>query len=408
MQYNITVIEETIGDAPDSLTTALGQIGAEVRVLGVEAALAADDYLAVDVLLVSAEVSEESLREITLRAGLGRTGPQVLVFTESRFDALESHVSKGRDYILPPFRPALLRARLRTCFARAQLSKSVDETESKARLVAYDRELQIARAIQVGFLPDSLPQPEGWQLSVRFKPARKVAGDFYDAFELANGRRIAFIVADVCDKGVGSALFMALIRSLLRHTAEYSGLQSLVAAGQGIGPADAAGHPVGPVSVIGATPMLNAVRSTNGYLTRNHSRQGYFATMFFGVLDPANGKLIYINGGHNPPLLTQRGDAMPLRLKLTGPAVGVIPDCSYEVGQAWIEKDETLFMYTDGVPEARNSDGEFFGEGRMSGIVHKNKKSGAGMLHHLDEELRGYVGSAEQFDDITMLAIHRH
>jgi sigma-B regulation protein RsbU (phosphoserine phosphatase) len=408
MDYHVLLIEAYRGEAPTTLKTALAAIGAQVQVLGADEALVADEYPPLDVLLASAAVPPEMLREIALRTSLGQSKLQVLVFTESQFDDLETHVSHGRDYLVPPFLPRLLRSRLQTCFVRTRLSQTIDETESKARLVAYDRELQIARSIQDGFLPDAIPQPNGWQLKVRFKPARKVAGDFYDAFELANGRRIGFIVADVCDKGVGAALFMALIRSLLRHTAEYSGLQSLVAAGQDFGEPGTAASLAGPVSAVGVTPMLSAIRSTNGYLTRNHSRQGYFATIFFGVLDPATGKLVYINGGHNPPLLTQPGNTEPLKLELTGPAVGVIPDCNYRLGQTVIEKGETLLLYTDGVTEARSSDGSFFGERRMSDIVLESRKSGADMLTRLEADLEWHVGDAEQFDDITLMSVARN
>ncbi len=85
---------------------------------------------------------------------------------------------------------------------------------------AMERELEIARRIQASFLPDNLPQPEGWEIASRFEAAREVAGDFYDAFSLAGGKRIGLVVGDVCDKGVGAALFMSLFRSLIRAFAD--------------------------------------------------------------------------------------------------------------------------------------------------------------------------------------------
>jgi sigma-B regulation protein RsbU (phosphoserine phosphatase) len=282
----------------------------------------------------------------------------------------------------------------------------MEAIEAQAELISYERELKIGREIQEGFLPEGLPTPEGWDLDVRFRPARKVAGDFYDAFELVNRRRLALVVADVCDKGVGAALFMALIRSLLRHTAEHSGLQSLMTAPQYLGQADGSGQPT-LIPVVGATPLMNAVVGTNGYLTRNHSGQGYFATMFFSVLDPATGSLVYINGGHNPPLLVPREGGVPRPLEPTGPAVGVIPDCEFALGYAQVRPGDTLFVYTDGVPEARDERGEFFGDERVLELLSVPAESGRALLERIESALREHTGSAEQHDDITMMAVHR-
>ena len=233
-----------------------------------------------------------------------------------------------------------------------------------------------------------------------------MSGDFYDAFQVANGRRIAFIVADVCDKGVGAALFMALIRSLLRHTAESSGLQSL-AAERSVASADAADV----VPVVGATPMMNAIRSTNDYLTRNHGEQGYFATLFFGVLDPGTGRITYVNCGHNPPILLRSAGLADglgsVMLEHTGPAVGVIPDCAYALGQVRVAPGETLFLYTDGVTEARSVTGEFFGEPRLQQSVCAAEASGSGMLNRVKRAVDTHIGAADQFDDITMMTIRR-
>src|SRR5581483_147770 len=250
-----------------------------------------------------------------------------------------------------------------------------------------------------------LPQPTGWELGVRFQPARKVAGDFYDAYWVANGRRVAFLVADVCDKGVGAALFMALIRSLLRHTAEYSGLQGLAAEEFML---NAAGmQDIERLPIAGAMPMMNAIRSTNGYLTRNHADQGYFATMFFGVLDPVTGKIAYVNCGHNPPLLVRSRGTDSVSLELTGPAVGIIPDCLYTLGRATVGPGDTLFIYTDGVTDAKTPTGEFFGDDRLGRVVCAANVAGHTILDSVEHALDDHISTADQFDDITMMSIHR-
>ncbi|WP_411106544.1 PP2C family protein-serine/threonine phosphatase [Streptomyces sp. cmx-4-9] len=353
-----------------------------------------------DVLLVPAESDGESVRLAVRRLRRQAGGaPAVVVWTVEQFAALEDHVRIGHDYLVPPFLPALVGARLHSCSERAGLGRTLREADARAELMGYEKELEIGREIQAGFLPESLPVPAGWEIDVRFRPARQVAGDFYDVFEISRGRRLAFVVADVCDKGVGAALFMALIRSLLRHTAENSGLQHLVAAGRTGGSRR--------IPVVGATPLLNAVTATNGYLTRNHLRQGYFATLFFGVLDPLTGSLVYINGGHNPPLLLPGDGREPVALDTTGPAVGVLPDCVYTLGYAQLDPGDTLFAFTDGVPEARCPSGSFFGDERMLDLLTAPLVNGKDVVDRMDVAVIEHTGTAEQHDDVTMLALHR-
>ncbi|MGW1892865.1 PP2C family protein-serine/threonine phosphatase [Streptomyces sp. NPDC002004] len=356
---------------------------------------------AADVLMAPAQSEPAAVREVVRRLRERGGSPVVVVYAESDFEALGAHIRLGHDYLVPPFLPALVGARLTSCSGRAELGRSVQEADDRAELIRYERELEIGREIQAGFLPDALPVPDGWEIDVMFRPARQVAGDFYDVFEMVHRRRLAIVVADVCDKGVGSALFMALIRSLLRHTAEHSGLQHLVAAGPAMA-TERAGIPV-----VGATPLLNAVTATNGYLTRNHLRQGYFATLFFCVLDPATGSLVYINGGHNPPLLLDADGGEPIPLETTGPAVGVLPDCTYALGYAQLDPGDTLFVYTDGVPEARCPRGRFLGEERMLELLSGPAPRGRVALERLDEAVRAHTAEGEQHDDVTMLALHR-
>ncbi|MFI7358126.1 PP2C family protein-serine/threonine phosphatase [Streptomyces avidinii] len=352
-----------------------------------------------DVLLAPAESDGAAVRMAVRRLRRWAGAPIVVVWTVTEFAALEEHVRIGHDYLVPPFLPALVGARLHSCSERAGLGRTLREADARAELMGYEKELEIGREIQAGFLPESMPVPDGWEIDVRFRPARQVAGDFYDVFEISRGRRLAVVVADVCDKGVGAALFMALIRSLLRHTAQNSGLQHLVAAGRAGGSRR--------IPVVGATPLLNAVTATNSYLTRNHLRQGYFATLFFGVLDPLTGSLVYINGGHNPPLLLPADGSPPVALDVTGPAVGVLPDCVYTLGYAQLDPGDTLFVFTDGVPEARCPDGRFLGDDRMLELLAGPPSNGKVLVDLMDLAVREHTGTAEQHDDVTMLALHR-
>jgi len=405
MGYSVGVIESVRGEAPAPLVSSLRDLDSTVHIFSMDDLQTTAENPKVDAFIASAEIPASELTSLMVRYADAASVPLVLAFTETGFESLEAHINHGRDYVVPPFLPAMLQARLRTCRQREQFNASIAAADAAARLASNDRDMEIAREIQVGFLPETLPQPAGWELGVRFQPARKVAGDFYDGYEVANGRRVAFLVADVCDKGVGAALFMALIRSLLRHTAEYSGLQSLAA--EQFMVSAAAGQDAVPVPIAGAMPLINAIRSTNGYLTRNHAEQGYFATMFAGVLDPVTGNIAYVNCGHNPPLLIRSHGTDSVSLELTGPAVGIIPDCLYTLGRANIGPGDTLFIYTDGVTEAKSPTGEFFGDDRLARVTCAANVAGGTMLDSVEHALDDHISTADQFDDITMMTIHR-
>ncbi|PRX97099.1 PP2C family protein-serine/threonine phosphatase [Allonocardiopsis opalescens] len=381
----------------------------EFSVRGVSAAqLSADlaPHQSPDMVLVSASLGLHELTHISRRFSENDSSPTIVVYPDGDFAALESCVRGGYDYVTPPFLPSLLRSRMTSCWERSRLTQTVQEMENLASLREYERELSIAHEIQSGFLPEELPTPAGWELATRFEPARQVAGDFYDVFELLNGRRLALLVADVCDKGVGAALFMALIRTLLRHTAEHTGNWNPVDSPPGSRPGGEPGAALPPMLSLGAGPLVQAVSSTNQYLARNHLRQGYFATLFFAVLDPGSGKLLYINGGHNPPVLA-RANGEHILLPPTGPAVGMLANSSYTLGHTSIGPGDTLFMYTDGVVEARGTDGRLFGSDRMLRVVTQPGHSAEKLLGLVDQAVAGHVAGAAQSDDITMMALRR-
>ena len=357
-----------------------------------------------DVVLVSAALGLQRVALLGQRFAGADKHPAVLVFPEDDPGALEACVRGGFDYVTPPYLPGLLRGRLVSSHERGRLVGAVEAMATMASLHAYERDLSIAREIQAGFLPEHLSVPDGWEFDFRFRPARHVAGDFYDVFEMVNGRRLGFVVADVCDKGVSAALFMALIRTLLRHTADNTSAWNLMDAAPG--PLAPGGGSLPPALGLGAGPLVQSVVSTNRYLARNHLRQGYFVTLFFGVLDPVSGSLLYINGGHNPPVLLRgTGERVPLRP--TGPAVGMAADSVYSLGHARLEPGDTLFAYTDGVVDARSPKGAPFGTSRLHDLLAPDAPSGRGLLETVDRALAEHVGAAEQFDDITMLALRR-
>ncbi|MGP3954837.1 PP2C family protein-serine/threonine phosphatase [Nonomuraea sp. 3N208] len=360
-----------------------------------------------DLLLISAALGLQRMALVSQRFLVDGRMPTIVAFPDDDLAALEECVRGGFDFVTRPFLPSLLRSRANSCWERWQLSTTVEEMAALASLREYERELRIARDIQAGFLPESMPMLDGWEIAASFRPARQVAGDFYDVFTLVNGRKLALVVADVCDKGVGAALFMALIRTLLRHTAEHTGIVQDVGDDAAMALNDATGDTALPLLSLGAGPLIQAVVGTNRYMARNHLKQAYFATMFFGVLDPWSGDLLYINGGHNPPIVVH-ADGRQTLLPPTGPAVGILADSSYTLGHVQLGPGDALFAYTDGVVEARNAAHSLYGTARLQEVLAGTGAHAQDLLAAVDTAVRGFVGTAEQSDDITTLALTRN
>jgi sigma-B regulation protein RsbU (phosphoserine phosphatase) len=271
------------------------------------------------------------------------------------------------------------------------------------------RDLEIGRQIQASFLPDELPQPAGWEIAAYFQAARQVAGDFYDVIQMAGGKRTGLVVGDVTDKGVGAALFMALYRSLLRAFAEQHsslGWLDILASETAEAPGSNSVGRRRELLSPGATALKKAVDMTNDYIAINHGKANMFATLFFGVLDPATGSLAYINGGHEAPLLIG-SQGIRSRLHPTGPAVGLLPGLAFNIDQIDIQPGELLLAFTDGVLDASSPEGTPYGSQRLARLVQQPCTTAAELLERIQTELAWYSAGMEQFDDITLLAARR-
>lgn len=270
----------------------------------------------------------------------------------------------------------------------------------------WERELEIGRRIQASFLPQEIPQVPGWEIAARFRPARRVAGDFYDLFPLVQNRRLGLVIGDVCDKGVGAALFMALFRTLIRAFAQQHYALRWMDAFVEDGRAQDTGSGRFALPSTGTSALKNAIELTNGYIVNTHGNTHMFATVFVGVLDPSNGQLLYVNGGHEYPILVNSAGVKD-RLEPTGPLVGVIPGAEFEIRSTGIEPGETLLAFTDGVTEAQNSAGEFFGRERLYGLVSRPAATASELLDSVQASVGDFVGDSEPSDDIALLAVRR-
>jgi sigma-B regulation protein RsbU (phosphoserine phosphatase) len=157
----------------------------------------------------------------------------------------------------------------------------------------------------------------------------------------------------------------------------------------------------------GAQALSNAIQLTNDYVSKFHSELNMFATTFFGVLDPSSGSLLYINGGHCPPMLLDADGNIKARLEATGPAVGMFPDSTFEMDEVVIEEGDTLFTFTDGVTDTRNTAGKMFKEAGILPLLQPPTNSINALLERVKDNLESFKGEAVQFDDITMLGIRR-
>src|SRR5215213_10159532 len=238
-----------------------------------------------------------------------------------------------------------------------------------------EQELQVARRIQQASLPKEVPTLEGWQLSPYYQPAREVGGDFYDFYELEDGR-VGLVVGDSTGKGVPAALVVTATYSMLRAVAQALGSFS---------PGD----------------ILAQVNET--LVARIPLNM--FVTCFYAILEPKSGSLSYANAGHNLPYLHRNGEAKELRAR--GMPLGLMPKMSYEEGEASLGEGGCVLFYSDGLVEAHNPQGEMFSFPRLRALIaeHGGKRS---LGEFLLKELYSFVGEGwQQEDDITLLTLRR-
>ena len=314
-----------------------------------------------------------------------RNIPIIVISANNDLQSVVKGIKLGaEDYLPKPFEPTLLQARIQSSLDKKRLH-DLQDLYTKS----LEREMNIARDIQKEFLPAQLPEVAGWDIAYYFKAAKEVAGDFYDAFILPDGT-LTFLVADVCGKGIGAALYMTLFRSLIRAastTDQFSPGQE-------------------QKTFTPEERLLHVISLTNNYVVETHGEANMFATIFIGILDPKSGKLSYINGGNDPALIVGRDGKAHTRLTRTGPAIGVISQAKFVVKEITLANDDLILAFTDGIPDTQNIDGEFFGNERLQALLTYNSTP-AELLNKIESELNQFIGEADQFDDITLLAIKR-
>jgi serine phosphatase RsbU (regulator of sigma subunit)/CHASE1-domain containing sensor protein/anti-sigma regulatory factor (Ser/Thr protein kinase) len=296
---------------------------------------------------------------------------------------------EGAESNLPPFVLAsglvvsllmfgitLLVVRSRTRAEHYSKDLEVANEELASFYYSVEQELGTARSIQHALLPKDLPKLEGWKLAYHYQPAREVGGDFYDFLRLDDGR-VGLVIGDVSGKGIAAALVMANTQSVLRAVAR----RGNIAPGQ---------------------VLAEANEVLYAYIP-----SGTFVTCFYGVLDPKSGRLVYANAGHDPPYMQRGKDAQELRAR--GMPLGLMPDMPYEEEEADLAAGDDLLLYSDGLVEAHDPEGQMFGFPRLRKLIMaQDARSGEELVDFLLAELTRFTGAdSEQEDDITLVTLER-
>ncbi len=239
-----------------------------------------------------------------------------------------------------------------------------------------EQELRVARSIQQASLPKEVPTLENWQITPYYQPAREVGGDFYDLFELEDGR-VTVVMGDAAGKGIPAALVVSATSSVLRAVAQALGSSS-------------------PSEVLAQVNETLFARIP----------PNMFVTCFYAILDPKNGSMNYANAGHDLPYLWHGGDCEELRAR--GMPLGLMAGMSYEQKEIELDAGEGVLFYSDGLVEAHDAKGEMFGFPRLRELIaeHDDKRA---LGDFLLGDLYSFVGEGwEQEDDITLVTLRRN
>jgi len=303
-------------------------------------------------------------------------------------DKVKAFTVGGVDYVTKPFQLEEVLARVETHLAlrrlQAELQRANEELERRveertAQVVQLavekgrlDHELQMAHEVQASFLPRETPQIPGWEFVARWRPAREVAGDYYDFIPGDRGQ-LGLVIADVTDKGMPAALFMVLTRSIVR------------------------------ASVTSTPSPAEGITRANRLLCAD-SYGGMFVTLFYALLDPATGEVAYVNAGHNPPLLCRADHEQLTKLGRTGMALGVIADASFEQRTVHLHPGDFIVFYTDGVTEATDAQEREFGMERLQRVILDHRGApAADIVAALEQAIEDFAGPTDPFDDIAIV-----
>lgn len=287
--------------------------------------------------------------------------------------AVEAMHRGGRDFVQKPWDNSRLLKSLNTQIELGRKIRKQRRIDAESRIVSdkLQRELEESQEIQVALMPKALPNIDGFNIAIAWKPARAVGGDYFDVLKFSE-RHTALCIADVAGKGMPAALLMSNAQAVLKSFAS-----DAVAPGE-------------------LCAQVNSVMCNN---IASHR----FITLFYALLDTQNRKLSYTNAGHCPPMLIRDGTC--LRMKEGGPVLGIFPDRRYAQGEIDLMRGDCLVLFTDGVTEARNASGREFGEDRLQELLTDGHEVRADKLR---DRIMGAVNefsNGEVYDDATLMVV---
>lgn len=340
-------------------------------------ALASVEAETPDLILLDIRMPEMDGYQVCQRLKEMPQGRDIPILFISALDEVEEKMkafaSGGLDYITKPFQLEEVVARVETHLSLRRLQRTLQEANQRMQ-----RELVLAGQVQASMMRSRLPRLPGWELAVRLIPAKLTCGDFYDVLYLPDGK-VAILIADVVDKGVGAALYMSMSCTLLRTYA----LE----------------HPENPGQVFLAVNrrILEDIQTDQ------------FVTVFLGVLDVQAGELTYSNAGHNPPALLRTDEQRTVELLArTGPALGVLEDWTWDQRSIHLAPGDVLVFYTDGITDAESETRDFYGLERLLQSAQKNADRPADALQEaVFNDLQAFTREAPQMDDIALMILKR-
>jgi sigma-B regulation protein RsbU (phosphoserine phosphatase) len=293
----------------------------------------------------------------------------------------ESDETKGlelgaADYITKPISPAIVEARVQTQIKLQRGRKDLQSAYEfiEAHKTRMEKELNIARDIQLSMLPKTLPEHNDFTLHAIMNAALEVGGDFYDYFFIDEDN-LCLCVGDVSGKGVPASLFMAITKSMIKSRA------------------------TDDLSTASIMTHVNHEISQN-------NESSMFITVFLSILNLKSGELTYTNAGHNPPFIKHAGNEIDRIDQRHGPVAGAVEGLVYTEGSLFLSEGDTLLLYTDGVTEAINSANELYNEQRLIDILGLNHNSPMDLNSQILKDVLKFEDGTEQTDDITILSLY--
>lgn len=377
--YRILVVD----DEPDVEPMVLQRMRREIRRGKYEFQFAGNGVQALERLkdcgdfdIVLSDINMPEMDGLTLLQQIPSVDPNiksVIISAYGDMENIRAAMNRGAfDFVTKPIDFEDLRITIDRTVRHLEMWR--DALASRDKLISIQNELGLANGMQQSILPAKFPEGDRFKIHGIMEPARNVGGDFFDIVRL-DADRYGLAIADVSDKGVPAALFMMSSRTLLKGAA---------------------------VGTLDSSKVLNEVNN----LLIEDNRTGMFVTLLYGIFDPQTGEFEYSNGGHNPPLLARANGTAEYLEMPEGIALGLFSEIPFGMKKIRLEPGDVLILYTDGVTEAMNEDGELFGEERFAKVVSEMDRSNLTDLNkQIIQAIGEFAGGAAQSDDITCLSI---